>query len=81
MTDAPAPTGTAPTAPAAPHAVWSTDADARPGMSAQELVDRLGAYGALGVTYSSVPIPEMPSPDAYLDYAQWVIEEVKPHLG
>lgn len=59
----------------------SDDADARPGMSAQELVDRLGAYGALGVTYSSVPIPEMPSPDAYLDYAQWVIEEVKPHLA
>lgn len=59
----------------------SDDADARPGMSAQELVDRLGAYKALGVTDSSVPIPEMPSPDAYLDYAQWVIEEVKPKLA
>ncbi len=28
---------------------------------------------------SSVPIPAVTSIEAYLDYAQWVIEEIKPH--
>lgn len=56
------------------------DPDARPGMSAQEIVDQLARYKDLGVTYSSVPIPPLAGADAYLDYAQWVIEEVKPKL-
>lgn len=53
---------------------------ARPGMSAQEIVDRLGWLKQLGVTISAVPIPAMQDIDAYLDYAQWVIEEIKPKL-
>ncbi len=53
-------------------------ANARPGMSLQEIVDRLGWFKQLGVTMSSVPIPPVKSIDEYLDYAQWVIEEVKP---
>jgi probable F420-dependent oxidoreductase len=61
------------------HAVIK-DPKARPGMSAQEIVDRLGWFKTLGVTMSSVPIPPMPDIDAYLDYAQWVIEEIKPKL-
>ncbi|MUN63669.1 phospholipase [Kocuria sediminis] len=44
MTDAPAPTGTAPTAPAAPHAVWSTDADARPGTPLLVLLHGYGSH-------------------------------------
>jgi probable F420-dependent oxidoreductase len=56
------------------------DPNARPGMSAQEIVDRLGWFKTLGVTMSSVPIPPMKDIDAYLDYAQWVIEEIKPQL-
>jgi probable F420-dependent oxidoreductase len=52
--------------------------NARPGMSLQEIVDRLGWFKQLGVTMSSVPIPPVKSIDEYLDYAQWVIEEVKP---
>jgi probable F420-dependent oxidoreductase len=56
------------------------DPKARPGMSAQEIVDRLGWFKTLGVTMSSVPIPPMPDIDAYLEYAQWVIEEIKPKL-
>ncbi len=56
------------------------DPDARPGMSAQEIVDQLSRYKELGVTVSSVPIPAMPDTDAYLEYAQWVIEEIKPRL-
>jgi probable F420-dependent oxidoreductase len=54
--------------------------DARPGMSAAEIVDRLGAYKALGVTTSSVPIPPLSGIEAYLDYAQWVMEEIRPKL-
>jgi probable F420-dependent oxidoreductase len=56
------------------------DPKARPGMSAQEIVDRLGWFEQLGVTMSSVPIPAVKDIDAYLDYAQWVIEEIKPKL-
>lgn len=53
---------------------------AQPTTSKDELVDRLGELAGLGVTMSSVPIPPMAGVDAYLDYAQWVIEEVKPNL-
>jgi probable F420-dependent oxidoreductase len=56
------------------------DPKARPGMSAQEIVDRLGWLKQLGVTMSSVPIPAMRDMDEYLDYAQWVIEEIKPKV-
>jgi probable F420-dependent oxidoreductase len=56
------------------------DPKARPGMSAQEIVDQLGRLKQLGVTISSVPIPAVKDIDTYLDYAQWVIEEIKPKL-
>ncbi len=56
------------------------DPKARPGMSAQEIVDRLSWLKQLGVTMSSVPIPAVKDIAAYLDYAQWVIEEIKPKL-
>jgi hypothetical protein len=56
------------------------DPGARAGMSAQEIVDRLGLLRDQGVTMSSVPIPPVSSIDAYLDHAQWVIEEIKPKL-
>jgi probable F420-dependent oxidoreductase len=55
-------------------------AGARPGMSLQEIVDRLSWFKQLGVTMSSVPIPPVTSIDEYLDYAQWVIEEIKPKV-
>ena len=61
------------------HAVVD-DPRSRPGMSAQEIVDQLGALADQGVTMSSVPIPPMRSVDAYLDYAQWVIEEIEPKV-
>jgi probable F420-dependent oxidoreductase len=56
------------------------DPTQQPGMTAPELIDRLGGFSALGVTISSVPIPPVADVNAYLDYAQWVIEEVKPHV-
>lgn len=58
----------------------SNDPTAIPGMSAQEIIDKLSWYKELGVTVSGVPIPPVAGSDAYLDYAQWVIEEIKPHL-
>ncbi|OBK76509.1 TIGR03619 family F420-dependent LLM class oxidoreductase [Mycobacterium sp. 1164985.4] len=51
-----------------------------PGMSADAIIDELCWYAELGVTISGVPIPPVPSVDAYLDYAQWVMEEIKPKV-
>ncbi len=48
--------------------------------SLQQLVDGLCELRETGVTMSSVPIPPLSDGEAYLDYAQWVIEEVKPRL-
>ncbi len=56
------------------------DPTARPGMSAQEIVDRLSWLGEQGVTVSAVPLPPVRGVDEYLDYAQWVIEEIKPQV-
>jgi len=54
------------------------DPNARPGQSKQELLDRLGFFSTLGVTMSSVPIPELRGLSEYKDYAQWVAEEIMP---
>jgi probable F420-dependent oxidoreductase len=62
------------------HAVVD-DPRARPGMSAQEIVDRIGWLKAQGVTMTAVPIPAVKDIEAYLDYAQWVIEEIKPRVS
>ena len=56
------------------------DPRARPGMTLNEIVDRLSWFKSLGVTMSSVPIPAVGSIAAYEDYARWVIEEVKPRV-
>jgi hypothetical protein len=58
----------------------SGDDSASNGLSAQQIIDALGHYKELGVTMSSVPIPPVSSVEAYLDHAQWVMEEVKPRL-
>lgn len=56
------------------------DPRARPGMTAQEIIDRLGWFVELGVTISSVPIPAVRSISEYEDYAIWVIEEIAPKV-
>ena len=61
------------------HAVID-DPNARAGMSAQEIVDRLSWLKAQGVTMSAVPIPAVSGISEYRDYAQWVIEEIKPRV-
>jgi probable F420-dependent oxidoreductase len=61
------------------HAVLD-DPNGRPGMSAEEIIDRLSWLGEQGVTVSAVPLPTVAGVDEYLDYAQWVIEEIKPNV-
>jgi probable F420-dependent oxidoreductase len=61
------------------HAVVD-DPTQQPGMRAEEIIDKLGRFSELGVTMTSVPIPPVSDVSAYLDYAQWVIEEIKPHV-
>jgi probable F420-dependent oxidoreductase len=60
--------------------VSTDDPNFRPEMAKQEIIDQLCRFAELGVTFSSVPAPRVNGPEAYLDYAQWVIEEVKPHV-
>jgi len=57
------------------------DPRARPGMSAQEIIDRMNRLAEQGVTFSAVPVPAVRGIDEYLDYAQWVIEEIKPKVA
>ena len=52
----------------------------RPGMSADQIVDQLGWFSELGVTVTGVPIPPVSDVNAYLDYLQWVMEEIKPKV-
>jgi probable F420-dependent oxidoreductase len=56
------------------------DPKARGGLPAQEVIDRLGWFKELGVTMSSVPMPPVADVEAFLDYAQWVMEEIKPKV-
>lgn len=61
--------------------VVQDDPDARPGMTKQQIVDRLGQLGELGVTISSVPIPNLDHIEQYYDYTQWVAEEIMPAVA
>lgn len=61
--------------------VVQDDPHARPGMGKQQLVDELGWLAGLGVTISSVPMPEVNSVQEYFDYTQWVAEEIMPAVA
>lgn len=56
------------------------DPMAHVGLGKQEIIDRLGWYGQLGVTWSGLPIPAMRGLAEYFDYAQWVAEEIIPAI-
>jgi probable F420-dependent oxidoreductase len=51
------------------------------GMPAQEIIDRVSWFKELGVTMTGIPIPPVNGVEAFLDYAQWVMEEIKPKIG
>ena len=59
-------------------AVEVSDADF--GMNVQQIVDRIGYLATLGVTITGLPIPKVAGVDGYLDFAQWVMEEIKPKI-
>jgi hypothetical protein len=61
--------------------VVNEDPRALPGMSKQEIIDRLGWFKGLGITLSSVPIPKVRHIDEYFDYTQWVAEEIMPAVA
>jgi hypothetical protein len=61
--------------------VVQEDPKARPGMTRQEIIDRLGWFGELGVTMSSVPIPQVRHIQEYFDYTQWLAEEIMPAVA
>ncbi|CAN7625113.1 TIGR03619 family F420-dependent LLM class oxidoreductase [Phenylobacterium sp. LjRoot219] len=61
--------------------VVQDDPKARPGMTKQEIIDRLGWFKELGVTMSAVPIPMVQSIEDYFDYTQWVAEEIMPAVA
>lgn len=61
------------------HAVGA-ELNAKTQLNSQQIIDQLNTLKNLGVTMSSVPIPPLKDIDAYLDYAQWVIEEIKPKI-
>lgn len=54
------------------------DPKARPGQTRQEIIDRLGWFKTLGVTMSGLPIPAVRGIGEYMDYTQWVAEEIMP---
>lgn len=56
------------------------DPTARPGQSKQEFVDRLNYFKTLGVTMSGLPIPAVSGIEEYMDYTQWVAEEIMPAI-
>jgi probable F420-dependent oxidoreductase len=60
--------------------VGRDDPNARSGMGGQEIIDRLSWLGEQGVTVSAVPLPSVRGVEEYLDYAQWVAEEIKPNV-
>ncbi len=56
------------------------DPKVRPGMTKQEIIDRLGWFKTLGVTMSGLPVPAVTDIQAYFDYTQWVAEEIMPAI-
>ncbi|MBW8785376.1 MAG: TIGR03619 family F420-dependent LLM class oxidoreductase [Novosphingobium sp.] len=54
------------------------DPKVRPGMTKNEIIDRLGWFKTLGVTMSGLPVPPVRGIDEYRDYTQWVAEEIMP---
>jgi probable F420-dependent oxidoreductase len=57
------------------------DPSTRPSQSKQEIIDRLGVLSDLGVTISSVPIPNVKDVQGYFDFTQWVAEEIMPTVA
>lgn len=62
------------------HEAVRSDVAGQDPAGAAEIIDRLNWLAELGVTISSVPTPAVKNVEAYLDYAQWVVEEIRSHV-
>jgi probable F420-dependent oxidoreductase len=58
-----------------------TDPAAHLGTNKPKIIDRLGWYQDLGVTMTALPIPDVKDVEEYMDYAQWVAEEIMPAVS
>ncbi len=61
--------------------VIQDDPAANAGHSKQEIIDSFGMLKGLGVTMSSVPTGHVTSIEEYMDFTQWVAEEVMPETA
>jgi probable F420-dependent oxidoreductase len=57
------------------------DPKARAGQHKQAILDRLGWFNELGVTWSALPVPELNHVEEYFDYTQWIAEEIMPAVA
>ena len=57
------------------------DESARAGQGKQQMLDRLGWFADLGVSWSGIPIPALSSIEEYYDYTQWIAEEIIPAVA
>jgi probable F420-dependent oxidoreductase len=58
-----------------------SDPSGRAGMSKAAIIDRIGQYEEMGVTMTAVPIPDVKGIEEYMDYTQWVAEEIMPAVA
>jgi len=56
------------------------DIKGMPGQGKQAILDRLGWFNELGITWSALPVPAVANLQEYFDYTQWVAEEIIPAL-
>ena len=61
--------------------VETGDAWGGPNMPRQEMIDKLGALAALGVTISGVAVPTVGSIAEFEDYARWLAGEIIPAVA
>jgi probable F420-dependent oxidoreductase len=57
------------------------DPAARPSHDKQWIIDRLGVLSDLGVTMSTVTMPDIDDLQAFYDYTQWTAEEIMPAVA
>ncbi|MFA7602934.1 MAG: TIGR03619 family F420-dependent LLM class oxidoreductase [Novosphingobium sp.] len=58
-----------------------SDSSGRAGMTKDQIIDRMGWYRELGVTITGMPIPDVGGIEEYMDYTQWLAEEIVPAIA
>lgn len=58
-----------------------SDATGPAGLSKDQIIDRMGWYKELGVTQTGMPFPDVSGIEEYMDYTQWLAEEIIPAIA